>query len=215
MDAFEIARANIVDEQACAADVAARCTYTNSGAPLQRGGSDTYQSIFQNDPGTPPVTPPVVTPPVVTPPVVIPSTGADGSTNVTGGNYIGCLSSTARDGTPLFKGAVYQSSELTQEACLLLCNAPLQNGQDLGGPFKFFAMENSNICRCANSYAFGQGTPLGDDQCAQRAAGNPLEAGGDEIRYSAFQNSAYVIRPDFSALSSKLCSANVKMRDAG
>lgn len=165
------------------------CTYPNSGASNEIGGSDTAFSIFQQNPAV--------------------ETGPGGSTNTTDGFYLGCLSAQSNENPPRDLFTTYdhtpaESNATTQESCLLECAA-----------FKYFALQNGNTCRCDNSIPFGNIVYLDDEACDVRAAGNSAEAGGGDTELTAFYNPNYVVRPGLLSQCSKLCSANMKTYNPG
>lgn len=175
------------------------CTYPNSGAPLEIGGSDTAFSVFSIGPAAP-------------------TDGPGGTTQpadvgeILGGNYIGCLK------VDTFSGESTTNPAQTQELCQVTCAA-----------FKYFALGNGNACYCDNSLSFEDiapappnepDSPAGPAQlppanCNKRAVGRTTQAGGGTEALTAFQNPNYQVRPTFATLCSKLCSANVKKHDPG
>lgn len=166
------------------------CTYPNSGASEQIGGSDTAMSVFDNTPA----------------PV---ETGPGGSTNTSTGTYLGCFQAESNEDPPrpLFETYDFTpvpSNLTTQESCASDCAA-----------FKYFALQNGDTCRCDNSIPFGNVVDAGEDACDIRAAGNSLEAGGGADALTAFYNPLYQVRPSLLTQCSKLCSANMKTYDPG
>lgn len=154
-----------------------QCTFPNSGAPTQPGGSDSFQSLYRNDPG------------------VIPAGSPGGTTtpqNTEGssaGVYLGCFPAVTSDQfpTPLFKGLNTTDPLLTQKKCASFCT-----------DYKFYGLQNGNQCWCTNSYAFGDTIPpLREYKCNVRAGGDGDEAAGGRDQLSAFENPRFPVRHSF------------------
>ncbi len=153
-----------------------QCTFPNSGAPDQAGGSADFQSLYRNDPGVLPVGFPGG------------STAPEDGNGVSVGDYINCFPALTTDAfpSPLFKGLNKTDPALTQQKCASFCV-----------DFKFYGLQNGNQCWCTNSYSFADGIVLRDYLCNVRAVGDRNQAAGAVDKITAFRNPKYQVRNNF------------------
>lgn len=155
----------------------------NSGNGTENGGSDISQVVWLNGYYPVPVNGPLDT---------------DFSPN----GYIGCLPTINLNGEAQLQGPNGTDVALTQQTCLAFCDT------QVGAPFKFFGLENGNICRCSNSY--DTTTPALNEllSCQVAAGGNGTQAAGGDATLSLWLNAGYP-GDIVSLLSVSLCSKTV------
>jgi hypothetical protein len=106
------------------------------------------------------------------------------------GRFLGCLASTGLNGLPIFNGPALFSTAITQASCNIFCNA------QPGGPFRFYAIEQGNLCHCGQS--IDTANVISDTTgCNMAAQGDPLQIqnGGGRGRLATFQNLVFPADP--------------------
>lgn len=157
------------------------CTYPNSGAPAQIGGSDTAYSVFTTagvDPGT----------------TLVPK-------------FIGFFSPITNGTTPGFILGLdsFQpdvSGVLTQESCKASCSDYKYFALTEG---TICLCSNSYVSIGAEELI------PGDTVCALKVGLDNTQAGGGLDCIALFENLDYEVRPGLLTLCSNLCSANMKI----